>query len=644
MTMRTSSFVAVLLAAACPAAAPADDEADPAAISQLMARLNDGDVDEQADAAWKIGNHGPAARAAVPFLIEMLADESPYRAKALPIERRLCDDAVDALSEIGSESVDALIAALDHPSTDIRGRAAEALGNIGGKAALAIAPLVRMASEPDEDLQWHARRALVKIDQRGDHVVPLLVTQLEATDKGDRAEAAIALGSYPRQARLIVPALLERLRDVDARVRGQSALALGRLGQSGEQIAPALVGLLADGERYSECVVSACCVFCTAGYVSPDAAWALSRFPDEAAKLGPQIARFVADHLERDDDIACLSLLPILGKDGRQFLPRVVAMLKRPDRPVLSTFRLITMLREIGPYDAGAVPVLRELRDRVDAEDPDAEVQVAAAVALVSIDFEHNPKSWQRLLEELDRDRFTSRDVCRAIRRLGPKAASAVPRLTRLLETRDSNDEVIEALGAIGQAARSAVPAIVGHGDWLFGRHKIAAALVRIGPEVIPDLVADFDRLEEEEQRVGVLEAIGEFGERGAAAVPDLTRLLRSGAPSVRVAAARALGRIHADPRATIPDLRVCLEDESIALREAAARSLGAYRAAASQAVPDLIAALRDEFIDVRVAAAESLSEIGPAARTALPDLKRSLADRSRLVQAAARAAIEELE
>jgi HEAT repeat protein len=189
---------------------------------------------------------------------------------------------------------------------------------------------------------------------------------------------------------------------------------------------------------------------------------------------------------------------------------------------------------------------------------------------------------------------------------------------------------------------------------------RLALALALAGPACAPPapsppwqehVVGTWrERLADEDPwvRAGAVEALGRLGDDGAAAAPDLLRLLESDpAEVVRARSARALGRIgHAPARE--PLLRA-LEQGSLAVRKEAAAGLVALGAAervletllgqldarpdaeSLQAVahgfaalgPDAVEPLRRRLSpaapdDARRAAALCLGQVGPPARGAV--------------------------
>jgi hypothetical protein len=141
--------------------------------------------------------------------------------------------------------------------------------------------------------------------------------------------------------------------------------------------------------------------------------------------------------------------------------------------------------------------------------------------------------------------------------------------------------------------------------------------------------LAQFNDRGAERDRTRALEAIGEFGADGAAAIPALNRALADQSVEIRAAAVRSLAQIGGENPAGIPLLIHALADLDSRIRGLAGLALKAIGPKASPAVPKLAAALRDPVEFVRVAAADALGAIGPGASAAAPLLAERLADRS---------------
>jgi HEAT repeat protein len=158
------------------------------------------------------------------------------------------------------------------------------------------------------------------------------------------------------------------------------------------------------------------------------------------------------------------------------------------------------------------------------------------------------------------------------------------------------------------------------------GRAQAAAALMEIGPEVLPDLIY----------------ALKARGGRVASETMEVFRRLSSSAVPLLVTEAMAFGddeefrgqateillRMRADVRGSVPALIVGLGHPQAEVRRDAARLLVRTGKEGGLAVRALGAALTDKDVRVRRHAAAALAAVGAEALPALPALRKALRDR----------------
>jgi HEAT repeat protein len=101
-----------------------------------------------------LGKIGPAAKAALPRLLEVTAaDESPaVRIEAL--------QAVPLIAPDSSETITTLAQALSDPHSYVRNAAARELSVLGEKAIAAVPALITALQDPDEKVREAALQAL----------------------------------------------------------------------------------------------------------------------------------------------------------------------------------------------------------------------------------------------------------------------------------------------------------------------------------------------------------------------------------------------------------------------------------------------------------------------------------------------------
>ena len=133
-------------------------------------------------------------------------------------------------------ATEALVAALDDETPEVRIRAAKALGAVGGKAS--ARPLIQALDDPS---RWSTIRIADILAGMGREVTEELVDAFDQLTLPGKLAALDILGRIrPLEA---VPWLRARLRDEDADVRARACHALGAIGEpgSGEALRQALL-------------------------------------------------------------------------------------------------------------------------------------------------------------------------------------------------------------------------------------------------------------------------------------------------------------------------------------------------------------------------------------------------------------------
>lgn len=180
-----------------------------------------------------------------------------------------------------------------------------------------------------------------------------------------------------------------------------------------------------------------------------------------------------------------------------------------------------------------------------------------------------------------------------AISALRGESAAVVPRLVRMVESGDTNQQAKAelAFGALDGHARPAIP-------------KLAKLLW---------------------SEKSSLSAARSLAGIGRAALPTLTNALAAPVRFVRSNAARGIGLLHADARPAVPLLVNVLADQDETLRWAASRALGHIAAEPEQAVPALVNRLEDQSLEVRKMAIISLGKFHGHAKAAVPALRHKV-------------------
>jgi HEAT repeat protein len=368
-----------------------------------------------------LGEFGPEAKGAVPFLIERFVKLGCVHYTGTGSFG--FDQSVKmALVQIGGPSVPALLEILNGPDEAMRVCAAEALGEIGPAARDAVPRLIQTVERPDDsrdgDILWrHAIDALGKIGPDAKAAVPTLMDLLGP--EGDRADVGIVvaldrLGSPP-SAKLVDMFV----HDADDFVREGSSFTtagLFYLGPKARAEAPRIRAILAD----------------------------------KRPALRVEAAAILA-HIDPSDPVALSVLLEALNHDPE-------------DRARYGS--LVDALTWLGPAAKAAMPGLIAWA----GNDPERENLLRA---LVTIDPD-NPSCVPLLIEALkkgDDYRIYEATVCLGV--LGPRARSALPALVEVIRNRvgkrttDDNpvwsiiESAIRAVGRIDPQSPLVISALI---------------------------------------------------------------------------------------------------------------------------------------------------------------------------------------
>jgi HEAT repeat protein len=279
--MERTVYFALLIGLLCcqtsGAAPPPEPKYEGKPIAYWVERLQKAETNlEQTQAAEAIRAFGVDAGPAVPALVEMLKDRSPWfremiRATlcaigpgakaAVPaliraLEEKSARDpsaVITVLGSIGPAAKDAtplLIAALEDPS--LRREAVEALCGIGPAAKDAIPAIkraIRSAKTSESFTPVVAPVFLLnELHKLGPDVVPLLVEELDEEGRGYQIRSAEALGKIGPPARSAVPHLMKLLEHGNPDLRLEAACALWKIEKT-----DAVVGCLKDLLKDPDC-------------------------------------------------------------------------------------------------------------------------------------------------------------------------------------------------------------------------------------------------------------------------------------------------------------------------------------------------------------------------------------------------------
>ncbi|HHT9120077.1 MAG TPA: HEAT repeat domain-containing protein [Candidatus Hypogeohydataceae bacterium YC41] len=223
-----------------PKSIPSDIPSD---VRAQIERLYSSDPVERGYGAHELGEMGTRAVPAIPYLVQIIEDNSSLQWNPEGGYTSPGVEAVRALGKIGGPAIEPLIATLKNTDVYVRREAAETLGK--SKDSRAVEPLVATLKDKDED--WAVRRkaaeALGKIkDSRA--VEPLIDA---FRDERVEREATFSLAEIGKPA---VEPLIATLKDGDSHVRQNAAEALGRIKDT-SAVEPLIAALKQDYLRAS---------------------------------------------------------------------------------------------------------------------------------------------------------------------------------------------------------------------------------------------------------------------------------------------------------------------------------------------------------------------------------------------------------
>lgn len=488
------------------------------ALRAVTVSLGSPSVEVRAWAAMVLAAQGPAARSAVPSLIEAMdipVPSGPVTGLDFSDAQRH-HPAIRALARIGASAVPALVEGLKDPAR--RRHAARALGLMGprgGPAADSLRPLLR---HRDDYLRADAALALLAIGDQPDAPLKALADSLAAGNKelcryvleglvgpqhplrepdehlalpaaaleplvhlldvGELGyKAAMVLGWMGPTARPAVPELARRLERGSAPGRWHIISALEALGHDAVGAVPALVETLNPVE---------------------DGAWVTLRVIGSHGKTARAAVPALLRHMRDPDARNRNSAMDALGRIGEP-ADKIVAALRKAltDRESAGGrgydhYCAALALAHMGPAAKAALP---ELRAALDHESSLARLGAATAIATISGEVE----GWLPHLLGYWRDTY---DPCEpypvlphlieALTVLGKPTAKAIPQLLTLLEEpsdpyRDKDDErsaAFHLLGQLGPDARAAMPhlAALASRDGLLQRKAVETMRKIAGP------------------------------------------------------------------------------------------------------------------------------------------------------------------
>jgi len=199
-------------------------------VREKIIRLYHEDPIERAWAAHQLAKIGQGAAPAIPYLVELLDDET-----AVLLSRYLgggyhsssdttpADEAARALAKIGGAANPSLIDATKDKNPNTRRLAAKSLGQIGNIES--IPHLIKLLD--DEDRRVRATSAIALGNYHHPRAAQIIIDAIPNADASARADMIYALAQI--NDIIVVPYLIQRLPEEEPNVRAAIVHALGKL-------------------------------------------------------------------------------------------------------------------------------------------------------------------------------------------------------------------------------------------------------------------------------------------------------------------------------------------------------------------------------------------------------------------------------
>jgi HEAT repeat protein len=397
--------------------APSNSEGPPPKeIAVLMDDLKTDKDEVRLKAINQLADRGPAARAAVPALVDTFKSKNE--------DVRL--GAALALGNIKTGTVPPLVEALKDRDADVRFYALWALGLVGPDAGDAKPAVAAALKDPSASVRRKAVFAVSKI-LPPDQAMPYLVAAFKDKDGDVRQEAVEML--VPLRA-AGVPALVQALKEDDVELRRLVIAALGQIGPDAGEAAPALRAFLDPNKEPNS---------------GGEATQAL-------ALIGKPALPVLLEALKDPNPQVRQQAFFALGQIGPASAETLVEAFKDPKPDV--RLQAMQLLAAFGVTDRPVVQAVAEL-----LKDRDATVRQQALATLENLPADPRDVAPVLLRLQTDPDAAISRTAGERLARYG---AAVVPSLVEGLKNEEAAVRVAaaQALGKLGPAARDAVPAL----------------------------------------------------------------------------------------------------------------------------------------------------------------------------------------
>jgi HEAT repeat protein len=406
---------------------------------------------------------------------------------------------------------------------------------LSGILAIGIIDSMRSTSNHRVQAQTFARSP-EPINQAIAPEILLLLKQLQSSNPEDRSDAIAALLDSKQPPDVLIPYLLPSLKDIDPDVRIRAIALLAKLGES-VQILP----LIKDSDNR----------------VGGVAEFYLARMGESAKPSVPQLILMLQDPNIKTRKSA-IYILGNLGAVAQSAVPQIIPLIN--DRDAEIRRRSVFALGKMGKAAKIAVPGIALL-----LSDPDRQVRYSAVSALQEMG------EFAKILPALHDTDSDVRKMARLTFWQSEQGAKlAIVQILPLLQDTNANNRrnAIEALGLLGKSARAIAPKL--HPFLQDPNPEIrlsaAIALGQMGDvQALPDLktlLNDHDPF----FQITVAEIVGNLGE-SEVAITHILHFLDNPSPVLRSFAVKALGNMGESGKRAIPNILPLLKDPVQAVR-----------------------------------------------------------------------------
>ncbi len=511
-----------------------------------------------------------------------------------------------------------------------------------------LARVLELATGGERDERRDAAYEIVRRETFDAAVVEVLANLTKDSDRQVRFLGLLGLAhAGPRAASPVaIEALLRCLRDADAQVRFRAADALGKIGtvalpqliqgwesansQTRIEIARAIGVMGPPAKGAAELLTGA--LQDSNEQVRRHAAYALLAIaPDNASQR-----MALASHA--DPEIRCMGLQAIGHTDAPT--AEELALLERgvdDSEGIVREMAVVCLARSAVPAERKLQVILARLKDsepsvraaalaaieKADVDTvqlwqgiataltgaSDAETARTLLLAMRRMPSPPAPSMAEVLLDSAGRLELPADEVAAVLNRIGP---SIVPQLLAALEERPQLQPVVSTtLASFGDAARDAIMECTTHGQAIV-RHAACAALENFAPS--PAVMAALRQLLEDADdgvRAKAVEVAGRIEHPSTEVRTRVVGALQDSSPRVRAACLRILPTLGLQRQEMESLLRESIDDPDASVRLSAVIAAGSSGAIAAL-VDVLPALLQDDDLAVRVAAIEAAAELSP--------------------------------